>query len=50
MTEPGLSARARGKILRVACTIGDEDESEAIQPTHLNEAINYRMLDREFWT
>ena len=24
--------------------------SEALLPKHLNEAINYRMLDRQFWT
>ena len=38
------------KILRVARTIADLDHSEDIKPMHLNEAINYRMLDRSFWT
>jgi magnesium chelatase family protein len=50
MTELGLSARAHDKVLCVARTIADLDRSDAICPAHLNEAINYRMLDRHLWT
>ena len=50
MSELGLSARAHDKALRIARTIADLDGSEAIRPMHLNEAINYRMLDRQLWT
>ncbi len=50
MTELGLSARAHDKVLRVARTLADLDGSEAIRPMHMNEAINYRTLDRHLWT
>jgi len=50
MTEMGLSARAHDKILRVARTIADLDGAADIRPNHLNEAVNYRMLDRQLWT
>jgi magnesium chelatase family protein len=50
MSEMGLSARAHDKVLRVARTIADLARSESIRPEHLNEAVNYRMLDRQLWT
>jgi magnesium chelatase family protein len=41
-----LSARAYGKVLRVARTIADLDGADAIRPAHLAEAIGLRVLDR----
>ncbi len=42
----GLSARAYGKVLRVARTIADLDGATALQAVHIAEAIGMRVLDR----
>ena len=41
-----LSARARGRIMKVARTIADLDSSEDILPKHVFEAVSYRIYDK----
>lgn len=44
-----LSARAYHRMLKVARTIADMEQSERIKVSHLSEALCYRTLDKKYW-
>ena len=48
MKEMGLSARAHSRILKISRTLADTEESPSLQEHHIQEAVKYRLLDRQF--
>lgn len=45
----GFSMRGRQRILRVARTLADMEESEGITQEHLLQASAYKMISRKYW-
>lgn len=44
-----MTARASGRVLKVARTIADLEGCDEIKVSHITEAVQYRSLDRKYW-
>jgi len=49
LEELGFSGRAYHKILKIGRTIADLDGKEMVELHHIQEAVQYRSLDRKGW-
>jgi magnesium chelatase family protein len=46
----GMSARSYDRILKIARTVADLDGQEKIGATHVAQAIQFRSMDRKYWS
>jgi len=50
MQQQGLTAAPTTRILKVARTIADLEGRAQLNVSHIAEAIQYRTLDRSYWS
>ncbi|WP_295153702.1 YifB family Mg chelatase-like AAA ATPase [uncultured Ruminococcus sp.] len=46
----GLSGRAYDKLMKLSRTVADMEGSEVIKKKHVLQSVEYRGLDRKYWT
>ena len=45
----GMSARAYDRVVKVARTVADLENSDLILKSHIAQALAYRSLDQKYW-